>query len=136
MKDTPPLDSLSHFESYPEKNNLKEWVNLMDWQKSGDLSNTMYLLFCLKEITYGKDLYLKSKSLSQSQKQAVMTEKEQREAIQDNLLTKGGFYFLVYMFNKINKQVDFEADIRSTHTWPCSECSVTTLDQKKHAANH
>jgi hypothetical protein len=55
MKDTPPLDSLSHFESYPEKNNLKEWVNLMDWQKSGDLSNTMYLLFCLKEITYGKD---------------------------------------------------------------------------------
>jgi hypothetical protein len=40
-----------------------------------------------------------------------MTEKEQREAIQDHLLTKGGFYFLVYMFNKINKQVDFEAEI-------------------------
>lgn len=112
MKDSPPLDSLRNLDSYPEKNNFKEWLSLMDWQKSGDISNTMYLLTYLKEITYGKDSFnFKSKNVSSAQKQAMLSEKESRDAVQDQLIMKGGFYFLLYMFGKINKQCDFESEI-------------------------
>jgi len=39
-----------------------------------------------------------------------------RAELREQLLRKGGFNFLLYMFSKMNKEVDFEKDTLSSKT--------------------
>lgn len=45
-----------------------------------------------------------------------MQERQARTECLQYLIAKGGFHFLLYMFSKINKQIDFEKELLASKT--------------------
>ena len=76
------------------------------------------MLTCLKELTSGKPGQLRG--FGGASGNASMTsapqERMARLELQKTIVSKGGFHFLLYMFNNVNKEVDFEKDILTSKT--------------------
>lgn len=81
------------------------------------------MLTCLKELTSGKPGQPRGfggasgNSNTASAPQHTNTqERLARLELQKTIVSKGGFHFLLYMFNNVNKEVDFEKDILTSKT--------------------
>ena len=54
--------------------------------------------------------------MPQAQVQALQQERLARLELQKAIVSKGGFHFLLFMFNNVNKEADFEKDILTSKT--------------------
>lgn len=86
------------------------------------------MITCLKELTSGKPgqqgMYggagnpeiIQNQQISHNQQKLLTQERTNRLEIQKNILTKGGFHFLIHVFNSVKKETDFEKDILTSKT--------------------
>lgn len=86
------------------------------------------MLTCLKELTSGKPGQLRGfgGASGNSNMTSAPQERLARLELQKAIVSKGGFHFLLYMFNNVNKEADFEKDILTSKTL---QLLITLLNQ-------
>ena len=116
---------------------------MLKWDSNRELNETYYMLTCLKELTTGKPgqqgLYggagnpdvIQNQQISTAQQKVITQERQNRLEIQKNILAKGGFQFLIHVFNSVNKETDYEQDILTSKTLQLLIFLLNQLHQSK-----
>ena len=91
----------------------------------------MYMLTCLRDLTTPKST-VGGRTLSKAQEQQAIEERAARNELQQSIITKGGFHFLLNMFSTINKEIDFEKDLLTSKTLQLLIGILDRLHHTKH----